>query len=107
MLLRTSASRWVMGALFLFGGSAAISCAEATGTVTSSGFIFDTDPPPCIQPVGDAATLPHTWSSLYADFFGPKDKAKASCTYESDCHGKNNDGSEQSGTKSSKGFVCS
>src|SRR5258706_10074946 len=105
MLLRTMASRRVaFGALLLLSlavpaGLAA--CAEATGTVTDSQFQFSTSPPDCVQPIGDAAGLPHTWSSLYADFFGPKGTAKASCTYDTQCHGT----ADESGAKSSK-FVC-
>jgi hypothetical protein len=80
-------------------------CVNATTDVKGGEGLFDTTPPPSsVTPqtcdIGaDAGSGTH-WSDLYRDFFGPT--GAASCAGNGTCHGDAN----QSGAKSSGGYVC-
>lgn len=78
-----------------------ISCGDASQTTSGGEPRFDAaaggSAPLACEDKGTAG--PSTWSSLYADYFGPT--GKASCAGDGQCHG----GADQPGAKAT-GYVC-
>jgi hypothetical protein len=84
---RSGARAWLVLVAALCG------CSDATGTVQGGeALLVD----PC---AGTGGAAPHTWSALYACYFGPT--GKASCSAQGICHGS----ATQTGSQIS-GFVC-
>jgi hypothetical protein len=73
------------GALAVLAG-----CADATGTVRGGEAL-----------TSEASACGTTWTSLYADFFGPTGQASCSLSSQSSCHGTASDTGAQV-----SGFVC-
>jgi hypothetical protein len=69
----------------------ATACTDATGAVHGGEALTSTTP----------ATCGTTWTSLYADFFGPTGQASCSPSGQQSCHGN----ASQLGAQTS-GFVC-